>query len=160
MMSCCVQERSKTAPASIKRHPAQICYNSPPWIWHPQQLRQRHIPSSGASTRSVSTASNPPNARRAVVLAYAGTTSCVTSAGNVAVQAIASTTSCVTGAGNVVAQAIASTTSCANNAGRAVAQAFASTASYATVAPSVKTYRALWKAVHNSVTASAQPNRC
>ena len=147
-----------------KRHTAIFCYNSPSWR-QPQQLRQRLIPlrriqSSGASTRSVSTASNPPNARRAVVLAYASTTSNATSAGNVAVQVTASMTRGATGAGNAVAQATASTTNGASVARNVAAQASASTTRNAPNAPTARTSRALWKVAHSSATVSAQPKLC
>ena len=143
-----------------KRYTAIFCYNSPSWR-QPQQLRQRLIPrhriqSSGASTRSVSTTSNAPNARLAVALAYASTTSSAPIAGLVDPDTVC-TTGSATFAGNVRAPASASMGMYAISASPVAASAFVCTISTATIAPSVRTSRALWKDAHSSATVSAQP---
>ena len=166
---CCVAisafrnaQRRSLLPS--KRYTAIFCYNSPSWR-QPQQLRQRLIPlrriqSSGESGRSASTTSGATVARSAAVQATASMTSCATSAGNVAVQATASTTSGATCAGNVAVQAYVSTTSGAPIAGIVVAQSSVSMTRNATAAQNARTYHALWKAAHNTATASVQPKRC
>ena len=72
----------------------------------------------------------------------------------------ASTASSAHSARREVATAYVSTASSEHSARRAVATAYVSTASGATNAPSVRTYRALWKAAHSSAAVSAQLDRC
>ena len=130
-----------------KRHTAIFCYNSPPWIWQPQQLRQRLIPlrriqsSASRSTRD------------------ANTTSGANIAGIVKAPATASMTSFAIIARHVAAPAFANTERDAPYARSVAVPAYASTASGTTVAPSVRTSLALWTAAHNSATVFAVPKR-
>ena len=143
-----VQWRSEETPATIKRQPAQIRYNSPPWIWQPQQLRQRlnprrRIQSSGTSTRD------------------ANMTSGANIAGIVKAPASASMTSNANGARSVAAPvAYASTERDAPDARSVAVPAYASTASGTTNAPIVRTSRAPWKDVHCSAIVFALPKSC
>ena len=179
-MSCCVQERSAETLASIKRHPAQICYSSPPWIWHPQQFRQRlrHIPSNGGYGRGASTTCGATVAGNATAHASASTTSVASCARCAAAPAYVSMTSNAIIARCAAAPAYVSMTSnaiCARCAAapayasmasgspiarRAAAPAYASMASIETLALSARTSHAPWKAAHNSVTVSALSIRC
>ena len=160
-----VQGRSKETPATIKRHPAQIRYNSQPWNWQPQQLRQRLTPqrriqSSGEFGRSVRTTSGATCAGIAAAPASACMTSGATIARNAAATTSASTARGAICAGIVVAPAYASTASGAPDAQSATAPASVSMASSAPIAPSARTYHAQWKVAHNSATVSAQPESC
>ena len=124
-----------------KRYTAIFCYNSPSWR-QPQQLRQRlnplrRIQSSGASSRSASTASSAHFARRVVAPAYVSTASSAHFARRVVATAYVSTASSAQFARRAVATAYASTASSAHFARRVVATAYASTARGAPDAPSV-----------------------
>ena len=162
----CVQEHSEKTPASIKRHPAQIRYNSPPWIWQLQQFRRRLTPrrriqSSGASPSSVRTAiGGATSAGIAMVPASVSMARGAACAGNAMVPATASTTSNAICARRAMAPAYASTASSAPYVRRVVAPASAPTANCVSAARIAKTYRAPWKAAHDSVTASALSSRC
>ena len=163
--SSCVQGRSEETPASIKRHPGQNRYNSLPWIWQPQQLRQRLTPlrrtqSSGASGRSVSMTSVASCAGNAAAPASASTASSATNARSAAAPAYASTVSSAPNARRAAASAFASTESGATNARRAVAPASAPTASSAPNVQNARTSHAPWKAAHYLATVSAQPKCC
>ncbi len=145
----CVQWRSEMVYGYIKRHTAKIHYNLLPlpftsWNKQPQQRRQRLIPlrriqSSSTTARSVSTASGPPIARRAVVLAYASTTENAKAAGNAKAPNTASMTNGATGARNVAAPAYASMERDFADARSVAVGAYASTASNTSNAPSVRT---------------------
>ena len=148
-----------------KRHTAIFCYNSPPWIWQPQQIRQRlnhlrRIQSSGASARYANMTFDTNIAGNARAPASASMTSSAKLAGNAKAPDSASMTSNANGARSVAVPATASTERDAPDARSVAVPAYASTASSTTGAPSVRTSLAPWKAAHNSVTVSAQPECC
>ena len=164
--SSCVQGRSEETPAFIKGTQPKFATNSLPGIWRPQQLRRRLTPlrriqSSGASTRSVRTASGGATSAG---IAAAPASACMARgaicAGIAVAPATASTASCAPDALIAAAPAYASTASGAPDALIAVAPASASMASSAPIAPSVRTSLAPWKAAHSSATVSAQPESC
>ena len=127
--------RRSLLPAN--RYTAIFCYNSPSWR-QPQQLRQRltplrHFQSSGAFTRSASTASSAPIARLAVVPAYASTASSAPFARCAVAPVYVSMASSAPFVRRAAAPAYVGTASIATDARRVAAPVYAPTTKIATV---------------------------